>query len=128
MKRFILVFSLLMVGLASFADTSSDAFAALEKAFAALEKATAEREEAWNNLFNCQMMSLEEFTAEYKKNHFALSGYINDWSPNLHRAFKEYMAEVKQNQKELWDIYYEKKAKEEKAEAAWLNIIIGETK
>ena len=112
MKRFILVFGLLLVGLTAFADTSSDAFAAMEKA-------TAECQEAWNNLLNCEMMSFEEFTAEYKKNHFALNNYDNEWSANLSRAFKEYMTEVEQTQKELWDIYYEKEAKEKEAEEAF---------
>ena len=119
MKRFILVFSLLMIGMASFADARSDATTAMEKAFTAMEKARVERQEAWDELYNCKMMSLEEFTAEYKKNHFALNSYDNEWSPSLHRAFKKYMAEVEQTQKELWNIYYEKEAKEEKAEVKY---------
>lgn len=119
MKRFILVFCLLLAGFAAFADARSDATAAMEKAFAAMEKATAERKEAWDNLFNYKTMSFEEFTAEYKKNHFALNSYDNEWSASLSKAFKEYMAEVKQTQKELWNIYYEKEAKEEKAEVKY---------
>lgn len=96
MKRFILVFGLLLAGFVAFADARSDAFAAMEKA-------TAECQEAWNNLYNCYIMSLEEFTGEFT-------------------------AEVKQTQKELWDIYCEKKAKEKEAEAVWLNIVREEIK
>ena len=105
MKKMIMVLMMLMVAVTAFAEIAHER---VEKAHERFEKATAECKEAWDNLFNCRMMSLEEFTAEYKKNHFALNSYDNEWSASLSRAFKEYMAEVKQTQKELWNIYYEK--------------------
>lgn len=121
MKRFVVVLMMLMVAVATFAETADER---LETADKRLERARVERDAAWNELFNYKPMSLDEFKAEYKKNHFALNKYgNNDWSASLKRAFDEYWVEVKQHQKELWDIYYEKDAKYKKANKAWMDAL-----
>ena len=121
MKRFVVVLMMLMAAVATFAETS---YERVETADERLKRASAERDAAWNELLNYKSMGWDEFKAEYKKNHFALNRYgNNDWSASLLRAFKEYQAEVKQHQKELWDIYYEKDAKYEKANKAFMDAL-----
>lgn len=113
MKKILMVLMMMMVAVATFADAKS-------KAEAAMEKAKVECQEAWDEWYNCEMMSFEEFTAEYKKNHFAPS------SSNLSKAFKEYQEEVRQKQKELKAVFEEASAKEDKATQVWLDAMDAE--